>query len=345
MMTLENHFERSGSMSDSSDQLVTTKEAFCAPEMSRYSKIADRWILPGLIDFTRFGYWRNKNRWKKITGNQSNKHILITGARTGLGLCAAKELAKLGAELTLVVRKAEDITPLVDKLKTVSGNKNVTAEVADLSLIGDVKSLTDRLVRKNKKIDVLINNAGALINPRLETKENLEQSFALLLLSPYRLTLGLKPLLNQSEQPRIINVVSGGMYTQKLCVNELIMPKEKYSGSVAYARAKRGLMIVTESWADAWKEDGFVVNAMHPGWADTPGVQNSLPTFRKITKQFLRTPEQGADTIVWLAAASEAGLISGKLFLDREPRTTYLIKSTVETKKERLLLLDFLDKF
>ena len=344
-MTLGNHFVGSGSMSDSSGQLVTTKESFCAPKISRYSKIADRWILPGIVDFTRFGYWRNKKRWKKITGNLDDKHILITGARSGLGLCAATELAKLGAELTLVVRKTENIAPLVDKLNKVSDHNKITAEVADLSLIGDVKSLTDRLLRKNKKIDVLINNAGALINPRCETKENLEQSFALLLLSPYRLTLGLKPLLSQSAQPRIINVVSGGMYTQKLSVDELIMPAKKYSGSVAYARAKRGLMIVTEFWANAWKEDGFVVNAMHPGWADTPGVQNSLPTFRKITQLFLRTPEQGADTIIWLATASEAGQICGKLFLDREPRSKYLLKSTIETKEERLKLLDFLDEF
>ena len=69
-------------MSDSSGQLVATKDSFCAPKMSRYSKIADRWILPGIIDFTRFGYWRNKKRWKKITVNLDDKHILITGARS-----------------------------------------------------------------------------------------------------------------------------------------------------------------------------------------------------------------------------------------------------------------------
>ena len=344
-MTLENPFEKFGSMTNSYYQADAVKQKSSAPEMSRYSRIADHWILPGIVDFTRFGYWRNKKRWKTISDTQSTKHILITGARTGLGLCASKELAKLGAELTLVVRKDEDIKPLIDELKKTSGNKKITAEVADLSLISDVAALTSRLVRKNRKIDVLINNAGALINPRFETKENLEQSFALLLLSPYKLTLGLKPLLNKSEHPRVINVVSGGMYTQKLSVKELIMPEEEYSGSVAYSRAKRALMIVTECWANAWKTEGFVVNAMHPGWADTPGVQNSLPTFRKITKRFLRSPEQGADTIVWLATATEAGRVSGKLFLDREPRTTHLLRSTVETKKERLRLLDFLNDF
>ncbi len=332
-------------MNDPLDQIITAEDKFLEPETSRYSQIADRLILPGIVDFTRFGYWRNKRRWRTITNHQSNKRIVITGARTGLGFFAAEKLSKLGAELTLVVRKDEDVKPLIARLDRASENKKVTVEVADLSLISDVISLADRLVRKDKAIDVLINNAGALINPRSETKEKLEQSFALLLLSPYRLTLGLKPLLTKSEQARVINVVSGGMYTQKLRVNELIMPAENYSGSVAYARAKRGLMSLTEYWADVWAKENIVVNAMHPGWADTPGVQNSLPTFRKITKQVLRSPEQGADTMIWLATATEAGRVSGKLFLDREPRSSHLLRSTVETKKERLRLLDFLNDF
>jgi NAD(P)-dependent dehydrogenase (short-subunit alcohol dehydrogenase family) len=191
----------------------------------------------------------------------------------------------------------------------------------------------------------LINNAGALFNPRALTAEGLEQSFALLLLSPVRLTLGLKPLLARAGAARVINVVSGGMYSQKLNVDELICPEQGYSGSVAYAKAKRALMVTTEQWAQEWADDNIVVNAMHPGWANTPGVENALPGFHKLTRLILRSPAEGADTINWLAVATEAGKISGKLFLDREPRTTHLMSSTVEEHAEREKLRQFLANF
>ena len=84
---------------------------------------------------------------------------------------------------------------------------------------------------------------------------------------------------------------------------------------------------------------------MHPGWANTPGVESALPTFHTITRPILRTPEEGADTIIWLAAATEAGEVSGKLFLDREPRTTHLMAKTRETPDERDKLMCFLEGF
>ena len=207
-------------------------------------------------------------------------------------------------------------------------------------------NLVGRLIKRGRAIDVLVNNAGALFNPRAETTEGLEQSFALLLLSPYRLTCGLKPLLIQADASRVINVVSGGMYSQKLNIDLLLnQNSENYSGSVAYAREKRALMVLTEEWACNWAKDGIVVNAMHPGWADTTGVRDALPDFHKITRSVLRSAEEGADTIVWLAVASEAGQACGKLFLDREERSTHLIAKTRESLNERLRLVDFLNQF
>jgi dehydrogenase/reductase SDR family protein 12 len=103
--------------------------------------------------------------------------------------------------------------------------------------------------------------------------------------------------------------------------------------------------VVTEEWAEDWAADGIVVNAMHPGWADTPGVESALPTFHSLTRYILRTPEEGADTIIWLAAATEAADVSGQLFLDREPRTTHLMARTRETPEEREKLMRFLEEF
>ena len=149
----------------------------------------------------------------------------------------------------------------------------------------------------------------------------------------------------KAAQPRVINVVSGGMYSQKLDVDKLQARQEGYSGSVAYARCKRALTVLTEEWARDWADDGIVVNAMHPGWANTPGVETALPAFHKLTRPILRTPEEGADTIIWLAAASEAGAVSGCLFLDREPRTTHLLARTREAPAERQRLRELLEGF
>jgi NAD(P)-dependent dehydrogenase (short-subunit alcohol dehydrogenase family) len=134
------------------------------------------------------------------------------------------------------------------------------------------------------------------------------------------------------------------MYTQKLRCDELIMPDNQYDGTVAYARAKRALTVLTELWAHQWAKDNIVVNSMHPGWADTPGVQNALPGFRRVTKKVLRTPDEGADTVIWLARATEADKLTGKLFLDREPRTTHLRARTIEDEGERARLLEWLNE-
>jgi NAD(P)-dependent dehydrogenase (short-subunit alcohol dehydrogenase family) len=113
------------------------------------------------------------------------------------------------------------------------------------------------------------------------------------------------------------------------------MSPDRFDGSVAYARAKRALMVLTEQWAQDWATRGIVVNAMHPGWSDTPGIRAALPGFHRLTRPILRSPAEGADTLIWLAAATEAGKVSGQLFLDREPRTTHLRETTRENPRER----------
>jgi len=157
-------------------------------------------------------------------------------------------------------------------------------------------------------------------------------------LGPFLLTKGLVPLLEHGGdvgRARVITVASGGMYLERLHLDDLQMEREPYRGSVAYARAKRAQVLLTQEWAQRLRGRGIVVHAMHPGWADTPGVEASLPTFRKVVGPFLRTPEQGADTIVWLAASPEAVRSTGRFWLDRRPRPIDRIPRTRASAEER----------
>lgn len=319
---------------------------FPLSKASRGTRMADRLVLPGVAMFSRWGYTRGRKHFNPMSACIKDKHMLITGASSGLGYAAAQQLARRGATLTLVMRNEQKAKDTVDALQRETGNPAIRYELVDLSLVREVDALVARLKKRGEPIDVLINNAGALFNLRGETAEGLEQSFALLLLSPYRLTEGLKPLLAKAEGARVINVVSGGMYSQKLETELLQAPDtSEYSGSTAYARQKRALMVLTQEWAEKWSDEGIVVNAMHPGWADTPGVQNALPQFRRLTKSVLRSSEEGADTIVWLAAATEAGDATGELFLDREVRPAHLVNSTREAPGEREKLLTLLSEY
>lgn len=325
------------------------EDNFPVPQASKGSILADKWVLPGVYGFTRFGYQGARKRWNPVSAYLRDRHIMITGATSGLGLATAHALAARGAELTLVARDARKAESVVRDLKRRYGNARVHVELADLSRMADIEALTARLLHKARAVDVLVNNAGALINPREETDEGIEKTFALLLLGPFRLTENLQPLLARAASPmapaRVINVLSGGLYFERVAVHDLQSREGAYSGATAYARAKRGLLIVTEAWAQRWAGEHIVVNAMHPGWADTPGVASALPEFHFVTRRAMRTPEEGADTIVWLAAATEASKVTGQFWLDRMPHATHVLPETRETPDERSALLKALADF
>jgi len=130
-------------------------------------------------------------------------------------------------------------------------------------------------------------------------------------------------------------LASVGMYTPRVRVDDLQSEHGRFDGTKVYARTKRAQVILTEMWAHRLADTGVVVHAMHPGWSDTPGVRSSLPRFYKATRLLLRTPAQGADTIVWLGAADEPGRSSGRFWHDRRERQTHVLSRTEETPDER----------
>jgi NAD(P)-dependent dehydrogenase (short-subunit alcohol dehydrogenase family) len=314
-----------------------------SPAASPTTAKRDKNLFTALKCFTRAGYRTGRRTWAPMSTDMAEKHVVLTGASAGLGFETAVALLEAGATLTLVIRDPNKVASMQAALQERSGRQADRVELADLSLLSQVNALSERLLSANRPIDVLINNAGALFNDFCQTSEGIETSAALLLLSPWRLTEAVHPLLAHHDTPaRVINVVSGGMYTQKLQCESLVMSEDDYRGSVAYARAKRALTVLTELWSAQWRDDRIVVNAMHPGWADTPGVQGALPGFRRLTHRVLRSSQEGADTIVWLARAREADKTSGQLFLDREPRTTHLRQHTLESAEERAALQPWL---
>lgn len=327
------------------DLAIALEDDYASPKLSSLKSFADSLILPGLATFTKFGYQSAKKHWKPVTNSVKGQHMVVTGFTSGLGLATAHELAHLGAKLTLVARDKVKAESVAAEIRLRSGNSDIKIELADLSETTQIVELAERLIKSKTPIDVLINNAGALLNVRQETSDGIESSFSLLLLGPVILTELLKPLLIKSGSSRVINVSSGGMYAKAIAVRNLESNRGTYSGADAYARCKRGLVLAGEYWAKHWQKDGIVVHSMHPGWAKTPGVEKSLPKFNKNMQRTLRTAEQGADTIIWLASASEVNKTSGQFWLDREPHSTHLTNKTRESAETRQRLFIALQEY
>lgn len=306
---------------------------------ARLDEVLDRTVIGS---FTNLGYAIRSIGWREDLPSLDGRTVVITGATSGLGRVAAERLAELGAGVRLVGRSESKLAIAREEIASATGNEDVGTCVADLSSMEQVRELAGAILASEPEIHVLINNAGAMFEERRETAEGNELTLATNLLSHFLLTNLLTPRLEASAPARIINVSSGGMYTQRIRVRDLQNARGEYKGSMAYARTKRGQVILTELWADRLAGSGVVVHAMHPGWADTPGVEKSLPTFRRITKPFLRTPEQGADTMVWLAASDRAAETSGLFWFDRRPRPSHRLKSTVESAEDRAALWEAL---
>ncbi len=291
-------------------------------------QLLDRTVL---FSYTKLGYRLRRGDFDRLP-SMDGKRAVVTGATGGLGAATCRRLAELGAEIVVVARNEDKAIELVSELREIG--PEASYELADLSLMSEVRGLAVRLSRLDR-IDVLVNNAGALFAERAETPEGIERTFALNLLSQYLLTTELLPSLERSAPARVILVSSGGMYTQRLKPDDLEYEKAEFKGAAAYARTKRGQVVLAQEWARRWKDRGIVVHAMHPGWADTPGVTGALPMFDKLVGPLLRTPEEGADTIVYLAASDRAADVTGLFWLDRRPRSVHYLGATRETPEER----------
>jgi NAD(P)-dependent dehydrogenase (short-subunit alcohol dehydrogenase family) len=207
----------------------------------------------------------------------------------------------------------------------------ITGEVrvglCDLSRLDSVRAFAALV----SQVDVLVHNAGVLTESRELTADGIELTLATNVIGPFLLTALLVPALRASGAGRVITVSSGGMYTARLDVDAL----GSQVGARAYAQTKRAQVVLSELWAARLRDTGIVVHSMHPGWVDTPGLRSSLPGFYRGARRVLRTPAEGADTIVWLGAADEPGRVTGRFWHDRRERPTYVLPGTRESEAQR----------
>ena len=293
--------------------------------------------------FTRAGFAIRRRLFAWAAADSSSmvgRTVVITGPTSGLGREAAGSFARMGARIVLVGRDAGRLEQTAAELLGETPGSPICTIVADMSSLASVRAGADRILGEEPRIDVIVDNAGAMFAERHVTPEGFERTFATMVLGPFVLMARLIPRLAESPDARIVGVTSGGMYTQALPIDDLGFKRGTYDGPRAYARAKRAQVALIREWARRLRDRGIVANAMHPGWADTPGLEASLPGFRDLVGGLLRTPAEGADTTVWLVAADEGREMTGRVFLDRRPRPFDRLPSTRLSASDRRTLWD-----
>ncbi len=294
----------------------------------------DRAVVPG---YSKIGYLARRRCWPDDDPRPDalrGRTVLVTGSNSGLGKATATSLARLGGTVHLVVRNLERGRAAMAEIRSEVPGAEVLVHRCDVSDLSDVHALAASLSRSLRQVDVLVHNAGVMPPERTLSADGHETAFATHVLGPVLLTELLRPLLAAARQSRVVLVSSGGMYAQRLPADDPEFESGTYGGTAAYARTKRMQVALTPLMQERWAGDGIAVHATHPGWADTPGIVDSMPGFHTLMGPLLRSAEVGADTAVWLAA-TEPPREGGLFWHDRAPRPTHYLRRTRETAADR----------
>src|SRR5580698_11419687 len=251
------------------------------------------------------------------------KVVVITGATSGIGVVAAQRLAAVGARIVLVARDTVRGQKTLAGLRSSGADAAHSAYYADLSRISEMKRVAAEIAAAEPRIDVLINNAGALFGTRKATADGLEQTFATNHMAYFVLTLGLRDRLAAASPARVVSTASDAHKGYALDFDDLQAVKS-YSAISAYGRSKLCNILFTRELARRWSATGVTANCLHPGFVATRFGDASggvLSRVVRLAKTFAISPEKGAETIVYLASSPEVAGASGEYFYQCRPAT------------------------
>ncbi|MBV5281728.1 MAG: SDR family NAD(P)-dependent oxidoreductase [Paludibacter sp.] len=275
------------------------------------------------------------------------KIIFITGSSGGIGKETAKTLAKQGNTVIVHGPTKELAETACKEIKSETGNQKIDYVYADFFSLADIKRMANELKKKYERLDVLINNAGAMFGTERETTiDGNEKTFALNLFAPFLLSQLLLEVLVKSPAARIINVSSSAHSLSGILNLNDIQLENNYTFGTAYGQSKLYLIWVTQHLATELKEKGLAhitVNSLHPGMVKTAFGQNAKKGFLidfllKLSRPFSRKPKQGAETAIYLATSKDVENVTGKYFSDKKITNP---SEKFYTKKNEKIIWDY----
>jgi NAD(P)-dependent dehydrogenase (short-subunit alcohol dehydrogenase family) len=247
---------------------------------------------------------------------------LVTGATSGIGLAIAESLVRQGAYVIMVGRDLERTRAAGQAVARSTGSDRLETALADLSIQSEVRRLAAEITDRHPRLDVLVNNAGAIRRRRELTTDGVEMAWAVNHLAPFLLTNLLLDLLLASAPARIVNVASGAAQNARLDFDDLQFDHRRYSMMDAYGQSKLANIMFTFELAARQEGGGVTANSVHPGFIGSnlgAQVGPAAGFVWRLIRLFLPSPQKGADTPVYLATAPEVADVTGRHFVDRQP--------------------------
>lgn len=258
-------------------------------------------------------------------GGVAGKRVVITGATNGIGLAASVELARRGALLTLVARSERRAAHAIRQIRAAKDGAIVDVLLADLASQADIRRLATELLAKYPRIQVLVNNAGAVYTGRRLSPDGFELTWAVNHLAPFLLTTLLLDRLKASTPARIVTTSSDAHRGASIPFDDLDANRGTgRSGFPRYGETKLANILFTRELAHQLEGTDVTANAYHPGFVASGFNRNNGVLMRigmALTRPFARSAKKGAETLVWLVDSEDAGGYSGSYFFDRRPAT------------------------
>lgn len=245
---------------------------------------------------------------------------LITGANSGIGKETAKVLAKMNVTVVMLCRNKERGEEARKEIIEQTGNKRVDLLLCDLSSQNAIRKAVSEFKNKYQNLHILINNAGVMLKKRKLSVEGYEMNFAAHLLAPFLLTNLLLDTLKKSAPSRIINVASAAHKRAKMDFDDLQSENKKYSLFRVYGVSKLAEILFTYELSRRLEGTKVTANTLHPGVVNTNLSRDHSKYSQWFAKKFFKSPEEGAETSIYLASSPEVEGITGKYFINKEPR-------------------------